>query len=256
MTQLFSPSGLRRLDEIARPGLLCVFDFDGTLSPIVDHPDDARLPPEALHRLRLLARRVPVGILTGRSVADIRPRLGFDPTYLVGNHGLEGVPGREQGSADYARLCAGWRKTILAALGDSLRFDPAIRLEDKKYSLSLHYRQAADPGLAARRLEALFATLVPVPRVIGGKFVFNLLPADMVDKGSALQQLIHVSGAKSVIYVGDDVTDEDVFRLQRRDLLSVRIGKHAGSAAQFFLPLREDILWLLDDLIARLPVPG
>lgn len=256
MTQLFSAAGLRRLDEIVRPGLLCVFDFDGTLAPIVAHPDDARLPPEVLERLQRLARLTPVGILTGRSVEDIRPRLGFDPTYLVGNHGLEGVPGDMHDGAGYARLCAGWRGQLLAALADKERFDPAIQVEDKTYSLSLHYRHAADPDLARERLAALSASLEPAPRVIGGKFVFNLLPEDKVDKGTALQQLLQASGASGGIYVGDDVTDEDVFRLRRPDLLSVRIGKHPDSAAPFYLPLRDDILAFLDDLIHRLSSVG
>lgn len=256
MIQLFSPAGERRLDEIVRPGLLCVFDFDGTLSPIVEHPDDARLTPDVLERLQRLARRTPVGILTGRSVEDIRPRLGFEPSYLVGNHGLEGVPGRAQGDSGYTRLCAGWREQLLAALADRERFDPGIQVEDKKYSLSVHYRRAADPDLARERLTVLFAALQPAPRVIGGKFVFNLLPEDKVDKGTALQQLVRYSGASSVIYVGDDVTDEDVFRLQRPDLLSVRIGLHPDSAAPFHLQLREDIVTLLDDLIHRLPAAG
>ncbi len=86
---------------------------------------------------------------------------------------------------------------------------------------------------------------------MAGKCVFNLLPQGAADKGSALEQLMRETGAPSAIYVGDDITDEDVFRLQRRDILSVRIEKGASSKADFFLNDRIEIAQLLDELIAR-----
>jgi trehalose 6-phosphate phosphatase len=232
--------------------MLCVFDFDGTLSPIVAHPDDACLPPEVLERLLTLSRQVALAILTGRSLADIRPRLGFEPHYLVGNHGLEGVPGWDWRAEQYAQACRAWKKILEPVLRDQSRFDPGILLEDKKYSLSLHYRMARDQRLAQARLAELIAGLHPAPRVIAGKCVFSLLPQYGVDKGSALQQLMQQSGARSALYAGDDVTDEDVFKLKRPDLLTVRIEHAPDSAAEFFLPRRQDILQLLNELIARL----
>ncbi|MDB5839045.1 MAG: otsB [Herminiimonas sp.] len=250
--QIFSVAGLRRLDEIVQPGLLCVFDFDGTLSPIVSQPDDAGLPADVLQRILELLKLAPVAILTGRSLADIRTRLGFEPDYVVGNHGLEGVPGWEWRATQFEDVCRSWSAAILAALQDKARFDPGITLEDKKFSLSVHYRMARDPVQAEARLAELFAGLMPPPRVISGKFVFSLLPKDGIDKGSALQELLRISGASSVIYVGDDVTDEDVFRLQRRDLLSVRVEKSHASAAEFYLARWQDIVSLLDELIRRL----
>lgn len=99
MLSLFSVAGQRRIDEIVKPGLLCVFDFDGTLSPIVAQPDQARLPLGVRRRLLELSKLASVAIITGRSLADIRPRLEFEPDYTVGNHGIEGIPGWE-----YARM--------------------------------------------------------------------------------------------------------------------------------------------------------
>jgi trehalose 6-phosphate phosphatase len=250
--QLFSESGVRRLDEIVQPGLLCVFDFDGTLSPIVSHPDEAGLPAEVRERILVLLKLAPVAILTGRSLADIRTRLGFEPDYVVGNHGLEGVPGWEWRARHFEDICRSWSAALAAALQDKEHFDPGIVLEDKKYSLSVHYRMARDPLQAEARLAELFTRLLPLPRVIAGKFVYSLLPGDSADKGSALQELLRISGAGSVIYVGDDITDEDVFRLQRPDLLSVRVEKSHASAAEFYLARWQDIVRLLDELIRRL----
>lgn len=252
MRLLFSDAGESRLNQIVQPGLLCVFDFDGTLSPIVPQPDQACLPPEVAARLIALSRHAPVAILTGRAVADIRQRLSFVPDFLVGNHGLEGVPGWEKSSAHYRALCQTWAAALAAALQDRARFDTAIHIENKEYSLSVHYRLAADQAAAENALLALFDTLLPPPRVIAGKCVFSLLPQDAADKGNAFEQLMRITGARSAIYIGDDVTDEDVFRLPRHDLLSVRIEPATDSAAAFFLPRRADIVHLLDELIRRL----
>jgi trehalose 6-phosphate phosphatase len=248
---LFCEAGMRRLDDIVRPGLLCVFDFDGTLAPIVTQPDAARLPPDVLQRLTELSAHVPVGILTGRSIADITPRLGFDVEYLVGNHGLEGVPGWEARSDVYAAMCRGWKDALTAALRDP-RFDDGIVLEDKRYSLSVHYRLARDQAEAEGRLQELLHGLQPPPRIVAGKCVFSLMPQDGADKGSAMEELMRISGATGAIYVGDDVTDEDVFRLRRDDLLSVRIEESPDSNAEFFVQNWQDIVPLLDELIERL----
>ncbi|HJW54780.1 MAG TPA: trehalose-phosphatase [Burkholderiaceae bacterium] len=257
MPLLFSESGLQRLDEVVKPGLLCVFDFDGTLAPIVAQPEQACLPANIRQRLMILSDYAPVAILTGRSLADIRMRLGFEPTYLVGNHGLEGLPGWHLQSEGYEKQSRIWKSRLENALQNKAVFDPSIWIEDKRYSLSVHYRSASDhPGTISQLME-LFEKLSPVPRIVAGKCVFNLLPGNGADKGSAFLQLMESSSASSAIYVGDDVTDEDVFRLRRPDLLSIRVENASDTAAEFYLPHRLDVLRLLDAVIgrlARLPV--
>jgi trehalose 6-phosphate phosphatase len=252
MRLLFDEAGMKRLDEIVQPGMLCVFDFDGTLSPIVPQPDSALLPPEVRERLLTLATLAPVAILTGRSLTDIKKRLGFEPHYVIGNHGLEGMPGWEGRSKSYAAACAAWRSALERALCDKQRFDPGLRLEDKAYSLSVHYRMARNQAQAEQRLRALFKTLAPPPRVVEGKCVFSLMPMDAAHKGGALEELMQQAGAATAIYVGDDVTDEDVFRLRRPDVLTVRIEPHPDTAAEFYLPAMPDIVQLLDELVRRL----
>lgn len=251
MRSLLSPAGTKRLDDIVKPGLLCAFDFDGTLAPLVPHPDQAHLPDDIRQRLIALSEFTPVAVITGRSVLDISSRLGFVPDFVIGNHGLEGVPGWDAQAAYHEKLCTGWREFLAMALGGQ-GFDPEILLEDKRFSLSLHYRATKDPGDAERRLAALFRQLQPAPRVVAGKYVFNLLAQDACHKGSALEQVMRTCGARNAIYVGDDVTDEDVFRLHRRDVLTVRIERSSDSAADFFLPQPADILWLLQELAERL----
>lgn len=255
MKSVFSNEGRQRLDDIVGNGSLCAFDFDGTLAPIVSVPEQARLPQDILRRLTALREYAPVAIITGRSVDDISGRLGFAPDFIVGNHGLEGLPGWEAQAAHHRAPCSGWR----AQLADALHahgLDSGIRIEDKRYSLSVHYRHARDPELAAHSLHELFMHLVPRPRVMPGKYVFNLLAEGACHKGSALEQLMTICCARGAVYVGDDVTDEDVFRLARPDLMSIRIERDAGSAAAFFLPHPRGILSLLEELTARLRAVG
>lgn len=251
MGLLFSKEGIARLDALVRPGLLCAFDFDGTLAPLVPMPEQATLPGNIRERLVRLSVLAPVAIITGRSVEDIRPRLGFDPDFVVGNHGLEGVPGWDDQSERYRQRSLAWMKQLGGLLSE--RFpDPGIMIENKQFSISLHYRMARDPVVAERTLNTLLEELTPPPRVIGGKYVFNLIAEDACHKGLALDRLMKTCGARTAIYVGDDVTDEDVFRMRLRDVLSVRVERHEESAADFFIARLEDMNQLLDELAIRL----
>lgn len=252
MSLPFFEYGSNRLDEIVQPGMLCAFDFDGTLAPIVKDPGRACIPAAVLRRLAVLTEHVRVAIITGRSLEDIGTRLDFHPDFVVGNHGVEGVPGWEERAEHYRQLCLEWGQRLTLALKDRAIFDPGIWIEYKTYTLSVHYRIARDRTKAEAELRRLFAALIPAAHVVGGKYVFNLLPPDAPNKGVALAQLCEASNARSALYVGDDCTDEDVFRLRRQDWLTVRIERGDGSAAEFFLHHRLDMVHLLDTLIKRL----
>ncbi len=250
MNDLLAADGLQFLREFALRSPLCLFDFDGTLAPLVPDPDSVALPHPIQLRLHQLQERVPVGIVTGRSLADIAARLEFRPDYLIGNHGLEGVPGERRAHAALLEACAGWRAWLAPQLA---AIDPGIWLEDKRFSLSLHYLQARDHARAEAALAALFERLDPAPRVIPGKYLFSLLPAGRGDKGEAVKQLLRYTAAGAALYVGDDVTDEDVFRLERPDILSVRVEPSAASAARWYIADHEAMLPLLDTLLDVVP---
>lgn len=244
--------GARRLDEIVKPGMLCAFDFDGTLAPIVKDPERACMPTAVSRRLVALSEYARVAIITGRSLEDIGVRLDFSPDFVLGNHGIEGLPGWEQRAEHYRQLCLEWEQRLATALSDRANFDAGIWIENKNYSLSVHYRMACNRTQAEFHLNQLFAQLLPEAKVIGGKCVFNLLPPDTVNKGMALEHLIEASGVSSALYVGDDVTDEHVFVLQRKELLTVRVEHAPHSAAEFYLNHRLEMVQLLDELIGRL----
>ena len=250
MTDLLSDAGLRALCEFAARAPLCLFDFDGTLAPLAPDPAGVLLPPPVRQRLQALQRRAPVGIVTGRSLADMRERLGFAPDYLVGNHGLEGVPGERRRHAALVRICRDWKAWLAPRMAG---LDPAIWLEDKQYSLSLHFLKARDHAQAIAGLSALFAQLQPAPRVIPGKCIFSLLPGGRGDKGEAVRQLLRFTRRGAAFYIGDDVTDEDVFRLPDAGIFSVRVGRSDTTAAHWRIAGHESIGALLDALLRCVP---
>jgi trehalose 6-phosphate phosphatase len=232
---------------------LLAFDIDGTLAPIADHPRDARVPEEVQKGLAALAALAPVAIITGRSVADALPMLGFTPGYLIGNHGAEGVPGFESAAASFAKICRDWVSDLSGGEQD-WRAVKGVMLEDKTCSLAFHYRHAADRQQARRMLETRARRLDPAPTLLDGKSVLNLVPPSAPNKGDALGALLVHSRCERALYVGDDVSDEAVFRLRSPLVLSVRVERDEASAAELYLKGQDEIPRCLRVLARRLAV--
>jgi len=247
----FSMQGTGALRRLRGRRLLAAFDFDGTLAPIALRPEQVITPPgtrAALDRLRGLCV---TAVISGRSQSDVSARVGVAVDYVVGNHGIDGLPGAEREKDECTAVSQGWMAQLRG--GDELRaVDPGLLLEDKGVSLSVHYRQARDPAQAVALLPDTFARLEPAPRIVTGKMVFNLLPPSAVDKGTAMLRLLELSRADAGFYVGDDVTDEDVFCLHQPDLLTVRVGRDDSSHARLYLRAPSEIPRLIDALIYEL----
>jgi trehalose 6-phosphate phosphatase len=248
MIYAFSPEGVARMSTVLATRPLLAFDIDGTLAPIVARPDEARLPDEVQRDLAQLATRADVAIITGRSVGDARRMLAFEPRYLIGNHGVEGLPEWRKRAAMFVQTVRGWHDALTAC--DALIANGVV-LEDKRYSLSLHYRQAANPSAAYRAIRGCVDALDPVPKVIDGKAVVNLLPAGAPDKGVALRALMVTTRRISAIYVGDDDTDETVFALNLPNLLTLRVEPAADSRAALFLRDQGEVLRLIRHISAH-----
>ena len=240
MRYALSAAGLERVHSCVAGKALLAFDIDGTLAPIVDRPWDARVPDDVQRGLAALAARRSVAIVTGRAVNDARPMLGFSPRYLIGNHGAEGVPGFERASAAFARVCRGWLDELSAGT-EPWRAVPGVMLEDKTCSLAFHYRGAADRHAARELLAERAERLMPAPTVLDDKCVTNLVPPGAPDKGDALGALLVHSRCERALYVGDDVSDEAVFRLRSPLVLSVRVERHPKSAADLYLKDQSEV---------------
>lgn len=247
MIDLLSAAGDAAVRAALDARALFGFDFDGTLAPIQARPETVAMDARTRAAFAALTGRVDVAVITGRSIADVRPRLSGAPRWVVGNHGAEGMPGQDAHAlAAAAATCAGWRAQLALALAGA----PAgVFVEDKAYTLSLHYRQAADHEVARALLAACIGGLRPAPQVIGGKCVFNLMPAGAHDKFAALQALAASAGRDAVFFIGDDVTDEAVFERAPADWVTVKVGMEA-TAARFRLPSQVAVTDWLERLVA------
>jgi trehalose 6-phosphate phosphatase len=240
-----APAGRARLRQFLARRPLLTFDIDGTLAPIVARPDDARVPDAVQEVLADLAQRCEVAILTGRSRADARRMLAFAPTYVLGNHGIEGLPGGEARMDELSRITAAWHAALDNARDGSLA-EAGITLEDKRYSLSLHYRHAPDHAAAQRVIATRVMTLAPPAHVVAGKCVINLLPPGAPTKGEALRELLTGVPCGCAIYAGDDETDEHVFDLPDELVLGVRVGHSDTTQAALYVDEPEEMLQVVE----------
>jgi trehalose 6-phosphate phosphatase len=229
--------------------VLLAFDFDGTLAPLVASRVGARMRPRTRRLFARLCLAYPCAVISGRSRSDLSRRLGAStPANVVGNHGIEPDAGTPQ-LAESTRQAA-------VLLGAALLGRPGIEIENKWFSLSIHYRHSRDrTGSEAAILDAVSRLPFPM-RAVRGKCVVNVVPFGAPHKGDALLAMSSSSGTECAVFVGDDVTDEDIFALDRPgQLMSIRVGFSRRSAAGYFLRTQLEI----DDLLAflcRLRIAG
>lgn len=242
MKDILSGPGRRVLEEFAGSNVLLAFDFDGTLAPLVAVPERARMRETTTRLLGELTSLYPSVIISGRSQADVLERLGGVPVHgVVGNHGAESRESSEQPPEEVKR----WRPLLEKALTPF----PGVRVEDKGFSISVHYRQSREKRRAQAAIRKAAAALGDV-RVTGGRQVVNLLPKGAPHKGIALERERERLACDTAIYVGDDDTDEDVFALgQPARLLTIRIGAKPVSGASYYIQSQADIDELLRVLV-------
>jgi trehalose 6-phosphate phosphatase len=223
--------------------VLLALDYDGTLAPLVAAPHRARMRVSTRRLLISVSRLYPCVVISGRAQGDVLGRLrGVGVCRVVGNHGAEPSPEAEAIRRRVRRL--------LPVLTTRLSRCQGVFVENKGFSISVHYRQARE-RIAARRAILKVAELLPGVRIVGGKLVVNLLVSEAPHKGLALERERAHFACDTVIYVGDDETDEDVFQLDCPGrLMSIRVGRKQCSAASYYIRNQPEIDRLLEALIA------
>lgn len=184
---------------------LFFIDYDGTLAPIVDDPDEAYPHPEAPPLLEQLNERYPLWIVTGRHLQALEPLLDL-PLRAIGLHGAQegriGGPIRRLTPDDAAEALRRLRQTV--PTGDG------VRVEEKDTAFAVHYRAAENEDEARERI-CTWADAVPdMLEAIWGKKVMELRPKGM-SKGTAVHEIARDFPDRTPVYLGDDVTDEDAF---------------------------------------------
>jgi trehalose 6-phosphate phosphatase len=244
MKDILSAANREVLQQFAWSNLLLAFDYDGTLAPIVRDPGKAAMRATTRRLLAQAAARYPCTVITGRSRADVRRWLQDVPMQgIIGNHGIE--PWQTgQPLVEAVKRC-------VPILDRCLSFLPGVRIENKAFSISVHYRRSREKKKARAAILAAATRLGPV-RVIAGKQVVNILPEGAHHKGMALESERDRLGCDTAIYVGDDETDEDVFALdQPGRLLTVRVIPKRSSQATYYVKNQaavDELLALLVDL--------
>lgn len=248
MDYVLTKAGRSDLGALRNGRSLYAFDFDGTLAKIVREHHAARLSRPIRFWLEKLAKRAPTAIISGRSVEDLRSRVGTAVPHLIGNHGSEGPHTRQEDIQQVRETSSGWLGLITGRFQDELTRSGVV-VENKSYSLSFHYRTVDQRDEARVLISRIIAELSPPPRIVLGKSVVNVMPPTASHKGTALLEYMRRLDCSTALYVGDDETDEDVFALRDARILTVRVGKKKGSAARYFLKRQGEITEMLRLLV-------
>ncbi len=224
------PDGLQVADLAPERPPAVFFDFDGTLSEIVNDPDSARLADGAADALTSLGAHCPVAILSGRDLADVRQRIGLPGLWYAGSHGFEltGPDGKHHQNTEAAAsipVLADAAADLTEQLGDI----PGVAVEHKRFGVAVHYRNAARDRVGEVAAAVRSAGQRTALRVTTGREVIELRPDVDWDKGKTLRWVLDYirdnEGSSSLlpIYLGDDITDEDAFDAVADDGIAILV---------------------------------
>lgn len=234
--------------------IILLLDFDGTISHIVDDPHEAFLDEDFKNILKKIVRKaLPLGIVTGRSIQDIKKRIKLKKIIYAGDHGFE-IQSKELSfrypiASEYKKAI----QEIMIKIKKQLFPIEGVILQQKEYSTSIHYRRVESSDLPSFRnkVKSILTPYLQSGRVkiFPGKKVYEIKPPVEWDKGKAVEKIIAELKSKnnlsdlSPLYIGDDVTDEDAFRsVNRLGGISIRVGKIKQSRAKFFLSDIHEVL--------------
>jgi trehalose-phosphatase len=220
--------------------LALFLDFDGTLSPIVSSPQDATLDPAIRPILEELARREDMGIaiISGRSMADVRERVGLSGVVYAGNHGLEAESDTISYRNPEADALRRELKCTLLQLRLALSETDGLEIEDKGLTLAVHFRRVTEH--LHDWVRSITLSTVGRSRSFTcreGKMVIDVKPRIEWHKGFAVQWILkEIMPTRALpIYMGDDVTDEDAFAAIREGI-TIKVGGSGETGAQYTLP--------------------
>ncbi|MBN1453741.1 MAG: trehalose-phosphatase [Anaerolineales bacterium] len=205
------------LKAINKPRFGLITDVDGTISPIVDVPDEARVTPRNLELLAELGTFLTLtAVVSGRAAEDVYRRVGLPGLVYIGNHGMERWQG---GRVIVSPTVAAYRNNLLAATPEIKKIlIEGMRFEDKGATLSVHYRQTDNPEQVANKIPPLMQAIAEKHglHLTLGRMVFEFRPPVEIDKSTAFEELVKTYQLDSVLYLGDDTTDVAVFLAARR----------------------------------------
>lgn len=237
-------------------GIALFLDYDGTLTSIRPSPSKAVLSKATAQTLRRLSRLpdVQTTIVTGRSMRDIRRLVPIDNIGFAANHGIHILhDGKEWIHPDVLPLMQSLKR-LHAILRNALGVFPKAYVENKKFTLSVHYRNIPLAKVnslksSVRKAVRSFDSSLILTR---GKKVLEVKPPIVWDKGCAVLKLLKSSKRSRLqlpLFIGDDITDEDVFHVLRASGITVRVGKSSATEATFYVKDVDETHRLLQSII-------
>lgn len=237
-----------------RPKVLFL-DFDGTLTPIVESPELANLSIKTKRLLQNLCHKpnLYLAVISGRKLADIKKKIGLPNIIYGGNHGLEGEILHKRYSFPIPNKTLVILENIKKQLNKIAHQFAGVFIENKGMTLSFHYRLAKKQEIPTIR--SLFKITLKsftedgLISVIPGKMVFDIRPLNDCNKGTFAKLLINKISKKTkttpvVVFIGDDITDEDVFKeLEKK--ITVKVGRNSESYAKYRLKDTRDVFKFL-----------
>ncbi len=236
--------------------IILLLDYDGTLVPIKKTPSQAVLPKATLDLLRHLNKKsnVKLVVVTGRAHSDIKNLLPLRKILIVSNHGFQ-ISGEEikwlhpELIKDIPYL-----KDIYKSLKKELKNISGIMVEDKKLTLTIHFRSVENRSISViRKTTDKIMQKYPSKFILTkGKKIFEVRPNINWNKGKAVQKILEMilnqKNKPNIIYIGDDKTDEDAFRILSNNAITIRVGRSKVSFAKFYVNNTHDVKVFLNKI--------
>jgi trehalose 6-phosphate phosphatase len=238
-------------------------DYDGTLTPIVERPENATISEKMREAVRTLAERCPVCVVSGRDRPVVQELMGLNNLIVAGSHGFDiwspdhGTIEREEGGGEFTDLLA----EVRARLHEVMDPIEGALVEPKKASVAAHYRLVSEDERHKIKelVDEILAAHPDRLKVTPGKMVYEIQPKVDWDKGKAvlyLLEALNLNGDDVIpIYLGDDVTDEDAFRALKGRGIGIFVGRASDpevgertTAADYVLYTVEEVGRFLEGL--------
>lgn len=235
--------------------LVFFLDYDGTLTPIVDRPQDAKISDQMKAVVQALSKKCLVAVVSGRMREDVENLLGIKGLIYAGSHGFDilgsGVSMIEPRAEKIIPLVDQLTKEFKDRVGDI----SGVIIEEKKFSIAIHYRLArADDFGKIKEVVDEIVTRHKELRLLHGKKVFEIMPAIHWNKGMAIRWImktLNISWSdSSVVYIGDDTTDEDAFRVVRSRGKAILVSQeNYPSSADFIVKNPDEVKKLFEQIL-------
>jgi len=247
--------------KLSNKHILSFFDYDGTLAPIAQTPQEAVIPKEAKGLLKKLSQKpnCTLAIMSGRALEDIKHVVGLKDIIYAGNHGLEIEGPKIKFESQVSPRLKSVIRNIYEDMVSRLSKIKGVLIEDKGLAISVHYRLVDEKDM--QEFLGIFSDITEPLTVRNrvtikeGKKVYEIRPPVAWDKGKtalwllARQQFLVGEDKILPVYLGDDITDEDGFKALKKKGLTIFVGESKSSEAAYYIKNTEEVVRFMQQFL-------